>query len=130
MAAAAARRWEDRYVEIAIARLLRIGVFTAWFVVLGGALIYLHRFGRTAPHYGLFAGEPADLCSVAGVVRAALHLRGRGIIQFGLLLLIATPIARVVFSVLAFALERDRLYVVLTLIVLTVLLFSLSGYAG
>ena len=49
----------------------------------------------------------------------------RGIIQFGLVLLIATPVARVAFSVAAFALQRDNTYVAITLIVLAVLLFSL-----
>ena len=53
--------------------------------------------------------------------------RGRGVIQLGLLLLIATPIARVAFSVVGFALERDRMYVVFTLIVLAILLYSLLG---
>jgi uncharacterized membrane protein len=50
-----------------------------------------------------------------------------GILQLGLLLLIATPIARVIFSVFAFALEGDRMYVAFTLVVLTVLLYSLFG---
>jgi uncharacterized membrane protein len=47
--------------------------------------------------------------------------------QLGLLLLIATPIARVMFSAVAFAMERDRMYVGFTLIVLAVLLYSLFG---
>jgi uncharacterized membrane protein len=47
------------------------------------------------------------------------------VIQLGLLLLVATPVARVIFSVFAFAWERDWLYVLLTLIVLAVLLYSL-----
>ena len=58
-----------------------------------------------------------------------MHLHGKSIIQFGLLLLIATPIARVMFSVVGFAVERDYLYVALTLIVLGVLLYSLIGSA-
>jgi uncharacterized membrane protein len=60
-------------------------------------------------------------------MKDVLSFRGRGIIQFGLLLLIATPIARVAFSVVAFAIQRDRLYVVATLIVLAVLMYSLTG---
>jgi uncharacterized membrane protein len=53
--------------------------------------------------------------------------RGRGLIQLGLLFLIATPIARVGFSIVGFALERDRMYVIFTLIVLAILLYSLLG---
>ena len=65
--------------------------------------------------------------TVSGIIRGTASFHGRNIIQLGLLLLIATPVARVAFSVVAFALERDRLYVVITLIVLAVLLFSLAG---
>jgi uncharacterized membrane protein len=60
-------------------------------------------------------------------MKDVLSFRGRGIIQLGLLLLIATPIARVALSVVAFAIQRDRLYVVATLIVLAVLMYSLTG---
>ncbi len=56
-----------------------------------------------------------------------MHGDGRAIIDIGLLLLIATPVMRVVFSMVAFALEKDRLYVALTLIVLVILLLSLLG---
>ena len=58
-----------------------------------------------------------------------LKLRGRGIIQLGLLLLIATPVARVALSIFGFAKERDRMYVVFTLIVFSILLYSLIGSA-
>ena len=77
--------------------------------------------------FTVFVGEPADLRNVSGIVRDALALRGRGLIQLGLLLLIATPVARVAFSVVAFAMQRDRLYVVVALIVLAVLMCSLTG---
>jgi uncharacterized membrane protein len=60
-------------------------------------------------------------------VRSAFGGQSRSIMQLGLLLLIATPIARVIFSVFAFAIEGDRMYVIFTLIVLTVLLYSLFG---
>jgi len=63
-------------------------------------------------------------------VRAIIHEMGpancRAIIQFGLLLLIATPIARVAFSLVGFALERDRSYVVITSIVLAVLIYGVA----
>jgi uncharacterized membrane protein len=47
------------------------------------------------------------------------------LIQLGLLLLIATPVARVAVAIVGFALERDRLYTVISLIVLLILLASL-----
>ena len=60
-------------------------------------------------------------------MKDASSFSGRGIIQFGLLLLIATPVMRVAFTVISFMIQRDRVYVGVTLIVLAVLLFSLTG---
>ena len=60
---------------------------------------------------------------------SAFHLQSRGMIQLGLLLLIATPVARVVFAVIGFYLERDRMYTIVSLIVLAVLVFSLMRAA-
>ena len=77
------------------------------------------------PSYQMFRGEPADLRSLGGIVGDALSLRGRGIIQLGLLLLIATPVARVAFAVFAFARQRDWIYVTVSLIVLSLLIYSL-----
>jgi uncharacterized membrane protein len=79
--------------------------------------------------FRVFRGEPADLRDVRGIIRDTLALRGRGIIQLGLLLLIATPVARVAFSIFGFAEERDRMYVVFTVIVFSILLYSLIGSA-
>ena len=119
--------WSDNRLELIIGNLLRAGVLTAAVVVLVGGAMYLFRYGATVPHYRIFHGEPADLRGVSGILTDAWSLRSRGVIQLGLLLLIATPVARVIFSLIAFALERDLTYVVVTLIVLAVLLYSLAG---
>jgi uncharacterized membrane protein len=121
--------WNDQKVEDIIGNLLHIGIGVSAAVVLAGAAAYLIRHGFGHANYRVFRGEPSDLRTLRGIVRAALGLHPRGIIQFGLLLLIATPVARVAFSVFAFAIERDRMYVVFTLIVLTILILSLTGYA-
>jgi uncharacterized membrane protein len=121
--------WNDQKIEDIIGNLLRIGVGTAAAVVLVGAAAYLVRHGFGHANYRVFRGEPSDLRTLRGIVRAALGLHPRGIIQLGLVLLIATPVARVAFSVFAFAVERDRMYVVFTLMVLGILIVSLAGYA-
>ena len=118
---------DDRKMDLAIGALLRAGVLLAVVVVLAGGIGYLVGHGTSIPDYRAFAGSSADLRSVAGIVGGALRGGSLSIIQLGLLLLIATPIARVAFSAVAFAVERDRLYVAITLIVLTVLLGSLLG---
>jgi uncharacterized membrane protein len=121
------QRWTDEQVEQVIGNLLRYGVLTAALVTLAGGVLFLIRHGGEPADHHLFKGEPADLRTVSGVVRDTLAGSSRGLIQLGLLLLIATPVGRVVFSVYAFLRERDWLYVVVTLFVLAVLLFSLFG---
>ena len=122
-----AKQWNDQRVEIIIGMMLRIGVLLAAAVVLAGGVCYLVRYGHHPTEYHVFHGEPANLRSVTQTVRSAVALECRGIMQFGLLLLILTPIARVAFSVLAFEFEKDRMYVVMTLIVLANLCYSLIG---
>ena len=119
--------WSDEKVETMMGNLLRAGVVLAAAVVLVGGLVYLLRHGADQPGYHVFRGEPADLRSIRGIVGDAFTLRERGIIQLGLLLLIATPVARVAFSVYAFARQGDRIYIVVTLIVLTLLLYGFTG---
>lgn len=121
------KKWTDQKVEDIVAILLRTGVLLSAAVVFCGAVIYLAHHGQEAANYRMFRGEPTDLRSIPGIIHDAAGLSGRGIIQLGLLLLIATPVARVAFAVFGFAAERDRMYVVFTLIVLGVLLYSLIG---
>ena len=114
----------DERFEHFLGSLLRVGVFTAAAVVLIGGVVFLtHHY--SAPVDFNFSQEPDALKSPQGIVSLALQFNGRGMIQLGILLLIATPVTRVIFSVIGFARERDFTYVVLTLIVLTVLLYSL-----
>lgn len=123
-------KWTDHYVEGLIGNLLRAGVIMSSAVVVLGGVLYLVRHGHSVPQYHDFVGVPGNLRTLSGIVTETLALRGRGIIQLGLLLLIATPVARVAFSIAAFAIQRDQLYLVVTIIVLAILLYSLtSGYA-
>lgn len=118
-------RMDREQADGMIGSLLRAGVIVSASVVLAGAIWYLIRFGGTVPDFHNFRGEPRGLSTAGGILRGAFGGQPRDLIQLGLLLLIATPIARVGLSVVVFALERDRLYVVLTLIVLATLLGSL-----
>jgi len=123
--------WSDQQIEQTVGNLLRVGLLVATAVVLFGAGIYLGRHGSEPPEYRLFHGEPAELRGLSGVIDLILFdVRGRGVIQLGLLLLLATPVARVIFSVFAFLMQRDALYVSVTLVVLAVLLFSIVGGYG
>lgn len=123
------RSWTDQRIENVLGNLLRAGVLLSAFVVAIGGVIYLARHGHSPVDFRVFRGEPADLRNVRGIIGAAVALQGRGIIQLGLLLLLATPVARVAFSIFGFAQERDRMYVVFTVIVFSILLYSLLGSA-
>ncbi len=116
-----------RDIERMFGSLLRAGVIIAAAVVLTGAALLLAEQGAQTADYSLFRAEPESLCSVPGILKSALSLQPRGIVQFGLLLLIATPVARVAFSVFVFARQRDGVFVVITLIVLSVLLYGLRA---
>ncbi|HEX9884010.1 MAG TPA: DUF1634 domain-containing protein [Desulfobaccales bacterium] len=119
--------WNDQQMDRIIGMILRVGVLISALVVLTGGFFYLRHYGFNVPEYGIFQGEPADLRNISGILQDTLAFRARGIIQFGLLLLIATPVVRVSFSIIGFALQRDKAYVMVTLIVLALLLFSITG---
>jgi uncharacterized membrane protein len=120
-------KWNDQRVEGMLGVLLQTGVILSGIVVLVGGVLYLMRYGKVAARYDTFDAQRGSLRSILSTGKDALHGDGRAIIEWGLLLLIATPVARVFFSIIAFALEKDRLYVLLTLIVLVILLYSLLG---
>ena len=117
--------WTDEQMEAIISVLLRTGVTAASLLVLAGGIYYLARHGMEHPDYRVFRGEPIELRSLPGIVGFALGSHSRSIIEVGLLLLVMTPVARVLFSVMGFARQRDYLYVIVTLVVLAVLLHNL-----
>jgi uncharacterized membrane protein len=121
------RAWDDKRIENILGNLLRAGVAFSAVIVFCGGVLYLVRHGFAPADYRVFQGEPSDLRGVRGIVHEAAGQSGRGIIQLGLLFLIATPVARVIFSIWGFAVERDRMYLVFTVIVLAILIFSLVG---
>ncbi len=126
-------------IELTISYLLRIGVATSLaIVVIGMCLTFIHHpdyFNSPAAIQRLRQtndGHESDFPhTISTVIDSVLHDRGRGVVMLGLLLLIATPVARVAVSVVAFMFERDKLYVIITLTVLALLLlsFALGGEA-
>lgn len=117
----------DAGIERIVSVVLRTGVLISASVVLAGGIYFLVRHGEEIADYRTFRGQPSIDRIVGQIIQGAIDLRARSIIQAGILLLIATPIARVAFSLVGFALERDGKYVAITAIVLAVLLYSLSS---
>jgi uncharacterized membrane protein len=120
--------WADQDVEKVVGTLLRWGVVTASLIVMIGGAYYLYNNGQgVVPPYHTFVGEAAGFTTFKGITNGLFSFNAKGIIQFGVLVLIATPILRIAFSLFAFALERDKLYVVITLIVLCIMMVSIFG---
>jgi uncharacterized membrane protein len=118
-------RADGESIEIVLGNLLRWGTLISAAVITLGGIGYLMTSGGETPDYGVFRGEPAGLRSIAGIVTNAFARHSSGVIQLGLLLLVATPIARVIGALVAFALRRDLKYVVISSLVLAALLYSL-----
>lgn len=118
-------RWSQGRVQHVIATMLRAGVFLSAGVVAIGGIVYLLGHGGDVADYRRFHGEPERLRHLAGVLADLREGHARGIIQLGLLLLIATPVMRVAFTAWLFVRQRDRLYVAITLLVLAILALSL-----
>lgn len=118
--------WNDKRIETWVGVMLRTGVMLAAAIVLTGGVMYLVKHGgQPRNDYRVFHAEPARFASLHGAVTGIASGDPRSIIMFGLLILIATPVARVVMCIVGFLFERDRLYVVVSSIVLAVLLYSL-----
>lgn len=115
----------DQKMEMMMGQLLRIGVLLAAVVVFIGGLLYLKEMHGPRPDYSIFHAESSNLRSPAGIIRQVPTGNSNAIIQLGLLLLIATPIARVVFAAFGFFAEKDWLYVAVSILVLAVLMYSL-----
>ncbi len=123
------REWNDDQMRKIMGTLLRAGVLFAAFIVLLGGILFFIQHPKEIFDYATFKGEPPKLRQVHLIVKEALNFRGRDVVQLGLLLLIATPVARVIFSLIGFMIEKDWIYVAITLLVLIILSISLfSSY--
>jgi uncharacterized membrane protein len=119
------RNFDDARMEQIMGRLLQFGVLLAAGVVLAGGIMYLYAHSGERTNYRVFVARPVGLRHPVGLIQGIASGDASAIIQLGILLLVATPIGRVVFAVVAFVRERDRLYIAVSLTVLVVLLFGM-----
>jgi uncharacterized membrane protein len=117
----------EQLLEKLLSNLLKYGVIIASAIVMLGGILYLMHHGTELPNYRVFHGVPSEFRSPQGVVTAVFSGSRRGIIQLGLLTLIATPIIRVAVSLLTFLWQRDLVYILVTLLVLSELIYGLVG---
>jgi uncharacterized membrane protein len=110
----------DQHLETIIGNLLRVGVSLSAAIVFAGGVWYLATYHGSIPDYRDF--QPV----VRGLGAITVLPRPLALIEIGLIVLIATPVARVIFSLIGFAIERDWMYVGITSIVLAILLYSIG----
>lgn len=103
-------------MSVVIGWILQGGVMLSSLVILIGIVLALFSAGPqhlfTFPH------------TLGEVWRGLLAFQPVSVIAVGLLLLLATPVIRVAASIIAFGLEHDRRYVVITSVVLVILVMS------
>jgi uncharacterized membrane protein len=121
----------DKDMQLVIGWILRAGVILSMSVVFIGGVLYLFRHSHSVPDYRTFNGVPVFIDGSQKILDGIVNFKGQAIIQAGIILLIATPILRVVFSAITFLIEKDYLYTCITLVVLIIIFFSLvSGHIG
>jgi uncharacterized membrane protein len=119
--------FKDTDMQLLLGRVLRAGTVISICIVFFGGIIYLYRHGHSVANYREFKGIPDFVSHADSLIKNAFILRGQAIIQLGIVLLIATPILRVVFSTIGFVLEKDYMYVGISLLVLLIIFTSMIG---
>lgn len=113
--------FDDEKMEWTMGLLLRLGVLLAATVVIAGGAMYLGDHHGTQVSYKKFVGHPIS-------VRHPAEMTGPtslAVLDVGILLLVAVPIARVAFAVVAFLVERDWLYTAVSVLILAVLVWGM-----
>ena len=116
----------DQDLDVSVAAMLRFGVTLSAVVVLIGGLMYLRHPWSAIPMYSQFEAAGPSLRTLSGIFQSATQPNAKSVIQAGLVLLIATPVARVVFCIIGFARQRRLLYVLVSTLVLIILTYSLT----
>lgn len=121
-------RMTDERLDTIVGVVLRLGVIIAAALVLAGGVAYLIHNPAAPADHKIFRGVPAGFKTFPGIVAGAAALDPLFIIQLGLLVLIATPVLRVIICAAGFALQRDWLYAAVSMIVLALLVYSIAGH--
>lgn len=113
--------------ELLISHLLRYGVLASlMLVVCGMVLSFLHHpdYFSSVEALQRLTAEGHRPHQLSEVMAGVMATRGQAIAMVGLLVMMAIPVARVALSLLIFRQQRDRVFVVVTSVVLTLLVLS------
>jgi len=119
---------KDEQIQSALARVMLSGVLVAAAIMGAGLIWFLATHDGMPPGDHVFSGEPKYFENPISMVKRAFDLKDvghrRSLIMIGVVLLLINPLVRVAFAAFGFAAQGDRLYTVISLIVLAVLIFS------
>jgi len=118
---------KEKDIQVLLGTLLRAGVIISMSIVLVGGVIFLIHNNGAITDYKVFTPELSKFSSITEIFGGLLTMQGDAIVQFGVLMLIFTPIARIIFAIFSFSLEKDYLYVLIGFIILAIIAISLSG---
>ena len=120
--------WSDQQIDERVAKILRYGVITAAIVTSIGMALYLFQMGNKVPDFHQAPIHSTTFKSYLALLDYWQNNPEQSLVILGLAILVATPIVRVMFSAYAFAKQHDKIYVAITLTVLSILLYSLISY--
>ncbi|MCV9933085.1 DUF1634 domain-containing protein [Flavobacterium sp. LS1R47] len=120
-------KFGEKDFQSIIGNLLRYGVWISLSVAFIGGIVYLMHHGNDIEDYSVFKENDRNIFEViTAIYNGVIQGNGESIIFFGVILLFLTPVLRVLLSLFSFLLERDYMYVVITLIVIFIILVSVS----
>ncbi len=114
-------------MQLAIGKLLLIGVLVSFIIVLIGGSLYLWNHGADIVHYQTFHHEPQFYQSITDIFLETLTFSPLALVQFGLLILVLVQILRVGLMSWLFISSRDAIFSYISLFILFVLIYSLTN---
>lgn len=120
-------------IELLISYVLRIGVLTAAAFIAVGLVMFFVDVAN-----GTTSGQAKDILKHGGkqitvswtsIAHGVTHGDALSVIELGLLILILTPVSRVLLTVILFLIEKDPVFVIVSAIVLFVLMLGFLGIA-
>ncbi len=120
-------KFGEKDFQTIIGNLLRYGVWISLSVAFIGGIVYLLHHSADIENYSAFHENDRNIFEViSAIYQGVIQGNGESLIFFGIILLFLTPVLRVLLSLFSFLLEKDYLYVGITLIVIVIILISVS----
>lgn len=120
-------KFGEKDFQTIIGNLLRYGVWISLSVAFIGGIVYLLHHSADIEDYSVFHENDRNIFEViSAIYQGVMQGNGESLIFFGIILLFLTPVLRVLLSLFSFLLEKDYLYVGITLIVIVIILISVS----